>query len=61
MKRAIVISGGGSKRAYAAGVLDKFRESESQLKFDVFVGTKIFRDSLFEGIKVGWVFFFTTK
>lgn len=39
MKRAIVISGGGSKGAYAAGVLDKFRESESQLKFDVFVGT----------------------
>lgn len=39
MKRAIVVSGGGSKGAYAVGVLDKFRQLEAQLKFDVFVGT----------------------
>jgi|GEM_PF-264204 len=39
MKRAIVVSGGGSKGAYAVGVLDKFRKAQSQLKFDVFVGT----------------------
>jgi len=39
MKRAIVISGGGSKGAYAVGVLDQFRQNASQLKFDVFVGT----------------------
>ena len=39
MKRAIVISGGGSKGAYAVGVLDKFRKNENRLKFDVFVGT----------------------
>lgn len=39
MKRALVISGGGSKGAYAAGVVKKIQTLESKLKFNVFVGT----------------------
>ena len=38
-KRAMVISGGGSKGAFAVGVLDQFEQSEPDLSFDVFVGT----------------------
>lgn len=39
MKRALVISGGGSKGAYAAGVVNKLLKTEKKLKFNVFVGT----------------------
>ena len=39
MKRAIVVSGGGSKGAYAVGVLDQFKKDKPHLKFNVFVGT----------------------
>ena len=38
-KNALVISGGGSKGAYAVGVLDTFNQKAPNLKFDVFVGT----------------------
>lgn len=39
MKRALVISGGGSKGAFAVGVLKKLIESWPGLSFDSFVGT----------------------
>lgn len=39
MKRALVISGGGSKGAYAVGVLKQLRQLYPTLVFDVFVGT----------------------
>jgi predicted acylesterase/phospholipase RssA len=39
MKRALVISGGGSKGAYALGVIDQLRSNFSKLEFDCFVGT----------------------
>lgn len=39
MKRALVISGGGSKGAYAVGVLKKLKAIHPSLSFDIFVGT----------------------
>ncbi len=39
MKRSLVVSGGGSKGAYAVGVLDQFNQTNPKLKFDSFVGT----------------------
>ena len=39
MVRALVISGGGSKGAYAVGVLKKLHSQFVNLNFDVFVGT----------------------
>jgi NTE family protein len=39
MKRALVISGGGSKGAYAVGVLKQLQQLYPTLAFDIFVGT----------------------
>jgi NTE family protein len=39
MKRALVISGGGSKGAYAVGVLKQLQQLYPILMFDIFVGT----------------------
>ena len=39
MKRALVISGGGSKGAFAVGILKKLLLLFPQLKFDIIVGT----------------------
>ena len=39
MKRALVISGGGSKGAYAVGVLRQLKNRFPTLSFDIFVGT----------------------
>lgn len=39
MKRALVISGGGSKGAFAVGILQKLRVLFPHLKFDIIVGT----------------------
>jgi len=39
MKRALVISGGGSKGAWAVGVLKQLRQRLPELEFDIFVGT----------------------
>ncbi|MGN6532767.1 MAG: patatin-like phospholipase family protein [Ginsengibacter sp.] len=39
MKRALVISGGGSKGAFAVGVLKKMQETYPNLNFDIYVGT----------------------
>lgn len=39
MSRALVISGGGSKGAFAVGVLKKLFDTYPELKFDIFVGT----------------------
>ncbi len=39
MKRALVISGGGSKGAFAVGVLRRLLERFPALEFDIFVGT----------------------
>lgn len=39
MKRALVISGGGSKGAFAVGVLKQLKAIFPQLGFDIFVGT----------------------
>lgn len=39
MKRALVISGGGSKGAFAVGVLQQLRTIFPTLHFDIFVGT----------------------
>ncbi len=39
MKRALVISGGGSKGAYAIGVLKRLLEAYPGLNFDMYVGT----------------------
>ncbi|HVG15611.1 MAG TPA: patatin-like phospholipase family protein [Chitinophagaceae bacterium] len=39
MKRALVISGGGSKGAFAVGILQRLRNLFPTLKFDIIVGT----------------------
>jgi len=39
MKRALVISGGGSKGAFAVGVLKRLQAEFPELGFDIFVGT----------------------
>ncbi|MCY7291385.1 MAG: patatin-like phospholipase family protein [Ferruginibacter sp.] len=39
MSRALVISGGGSKGAFAVGVIKRLREQYPNLNFDTFVGT----------------------
>jgi predicted acylesterase/phospholipase RssA len=39
MKRALVISGGGSKGAYAVGVVKQLLELYPTLNFDIYVGT----------------------
>jgi predicted acylesterase/phospholipase RssA len=39
MKRALVISGGGSKGAFAVGVIKKLQEIYPTLFFDIYVGT----------------------
>lgn len=39
MKRALVISGGGSKGAYAVGVIKQLKELYPTLFFDIYVGT----------------------
>src|SRR5947209_18039213 len=39
MKRALVISGGGSKGAFAVGVLKTLLSTYPHLDFDIFVGT----------------------
>jgi len=39
MKRALVISGGGSKGAFAVGILQRLRASYPLLHFDMIVGT----------------------
>src|SRR5687768_1786635 len=39
MKRALVISGGGSKGAFAVGILQRFRVLFPTLRFDIIVGT----------------------
>ncbi len=39
MKRALVISGGGSKGAYAVGVLKGLKQRFPNLEFDTYVGT----------------------
>ena len=39
MKRALVISGGGSKGAFAVGVLKQMKETYPNLDFDIYVGT----------------------
>lgn len=39
MKRALVISGGGSKGAYAVGVLKQLEQLYPTLTFDIYVGT----------------------
>jgi predicted acylesterase/phospholipase RssA len=39
MKRALVISGGGSKGAYAVGVVKQLQQLFPTLEFDIFVGT----------------------
>ncbi|RYF91505.1 MAG: patatin-like phospholipase family protein, partial [Chitinophagaceae bacterium] len=39
MKRALVISGGGSKGAFAVGVIRRLRREYPALDFDVYVGT----------------------
>jgi NTE family protein len=39
MKRALVISGGGSKGAYAVGVVKQLQQLYPTLMFDIFVGT----------------------
>jgi NTE family protein len=39
MKRALVISGGGSKGAYAVGVVKQLQQLFPTLTFDIFVGT----------------------
>lgn len=39
MKRALVISGGGSKGAFAVGILKKLFNEFPRLQFDIFVGT----------------------
>lgn len=39
MKRALVISGGGSKGAFAVGVLKKLFQTYPTLDFDIYVGT----------------------
>ncbi|MEJ7912773.1 MAG: patatin-like phospholipase family protein [Chitinophagaceae bacterium] len=39
MKRALVISGGGSKGAFAVGILQRLRVSYPLLHFDIIVGT----------------------
>ncbi len=38
-KRALVISGGGSKGAYAVGVIKSLMESVPAIPFDIFIGT----------------------
>ena len=39
MKRALVISGGGSKGAFAVGVLKQLFATYPNLDFDIYVGT----------------------
>lgn len=39
MKRALVISGGGSKGAFAVGVLKEMKKTFPKLDFDIYVGT----------------------
>ena len=39
MKRALVVSGGGSKGAFAVGVIKQLHEIFPTLSFDIFVGT----------------------
>jgi len=39
MRRALVVSGGGSKGAFAVGVIRQFAVDFPRLKFDVYVGT----------------------
>src|SRR6185503_17038087 len=39
MKRALVISGGGCKGAYAVGVIKQLKQIFPNLSFDIFVGT----------------------
>ncbi len=39
MKRALVISGGGSKGAFAVGVIKRLQREYPELEFDIFVGT----------------------
>jgi NTE family protein len=39
MRRALVVSGGGSKGAFAVGVIKQFAANFPNLKFDVYVGT----------------------
>ncbi|MEO7768554.1 MAG: patatin-like phospholipase family protein, partial [Ferruginibacter sp.] len=39
MSRALVISGGGSKGAFAIGILKKLFKEYPNLEFDMFVGT----------------------
>src|SRR5215213_4103372 len=38
-KKALVISGGGSKGAFAVGVVKHLAENFPEIKFDIFVGT----------------------
>src|SRR5437868_3035350 len=39
MKRALVVSGGGSKGAFAIGVIKRLFDEFPELEFDIFVGT----------------------
>src|ERR1700712_3390536 len=39
MKRALVVSGGGSKGAFAVGVIKKLKNLYPYLQFDIYVGT----------------------
>lgn len=39
IKRALVISGGGSKGAYAVGVIKQLQQIHPTLEFDIYVGT----------------------
>ncbi len=39
MSRALVISGGGSKGAFAVGIVKRLLENYPNLKFDMYVGT----------------------
>jgi predicted acylesterase/phospholipase RssA len=39
MKRALVISGGGSKGAFAVGVIKQLQQIYPSLAFDIYVGT----------------------
>ena len=39
MSRALVISGGGSKGAFAVGVIKRLQQEYPGLEFDMFVGT----------------------
>ena len=39
MSRALVISGGGSKGAFAVGVIKRLQQQYPELEFDMFVGT----------------------